>query len=280
MDQITFEYRQVFSRGILNNRYKLQWRRDQSNRTHQIRAHIPTDYPLSAPMLTTDLPCQPPALLSTSLSDNIRHIHSIITDYKDFFECMDELDSHCRILDPDSPRAGDAWRRVALYRHCSVHIDINPDSPRNIPRARFFGAEKRAGELRITWKQAPHVWDTSLTPFVNMKRLLKEAFVDLSKPQEERHRNEVECGICYAYKLDQSVQETPDVVCPNELCNKGFHPTCLYEWLRSSPESTRSFNVLFGKCPYCGEVKIFFCFDFKKKKYEGFFYCECGCLNE
>ncbi|OAD77547.1 hypothetical protein PHYBLDRAFT_141427 [Phycomyces blakesleeanus NRRL 1555(-)] len=214
MDQITFE--------------------DQSNRTHQIRAHIPTDYPLTAPTLTIDLPCSPPALLSTSLSDHIHHIYSLVSNYKDFFDCMDELDVHCRILDPDNPRTGDSWRRVALSHHCSVHIDINPDAPRDIPRARFFGAEKRSGELRIAWQQGSHAWDTSQTLFVNMKQILKDALVDLTKPQEESNHNEVECGICYAYKLDQSVQETPD-------------------WLRSSPASTRSFNVLFGKCPYCGE---------------------------
>ena len=65
---------------------------------------------------------------------------------------------------------------------------------------------------------------------------------------------DIECGICYAYVLKGEKRQTPDAICSNERCSRGFHPLCLYEWLRSDPSTSSSFNVLFGKCPYCGEV--------------------------
>lgn len=63
---------------------------------------------------------------------------------------------------------------------------------------------------------------------------------------------DIECGICYSYKLSDT--SIPDVICSNTLCSRGFHHSCLYEWLRGNPSTTQSFNVLFGKCPYCNEV--------------------------
>lgn len=42
---------------------------------------------------------------------------------------------------------------------------------------------------------------------------------------------DIECGICYIYKLHHETHgdQNPDVVCTNDQCNRGFHPSCLYE---------------------------------------------------
>ncbi|KAI7866543.1 WD-repeat region-domain-containing protein [Spinellus fusiger] len=234
MEHITFEYR------------------DTSERTYEIEASIPADYPLSAPLIKVDLPQPPSALTTTSLTDHIHHIHSLIHQYQDYFNCMDEIDTYGQILDPDHPRGVDTWRRIALTHHCSVHIEIQPDTPRYLPRVRFFGAEKRTTHLWSQWQKATSSWCNEDTPWKNLKCILSDVLIDQVQ-KEQGQGEDVECGICYAYKLDHTVQETPDTICVNDLCNRGFHPTCLYEWLRSNPNSTRSFNVLFGQCPYCSE---------------------------
>jgi hypothetical protein len=38
---------------------------------------------------------------------------------------------------------------------------------------------------------------------------------------------DIECGICYSYKLNNS--DTPDIICSNISCSRGFHYQCLYE---------------------------------------------------
>jgi hypothetical protein len=58
-----------------------------------------------------------------------------------------------------------------------------------------------------------------------------------------------ECGICYTFKLND---ELPDKVCEEPRCGRGFHPSCLAEWLHALPETRHSFGTLFGECPYCG----------------------------
>ena len=41
----------------------------------------------------------------------------------------------------------------------------------------------------------------------------------------------------------------PDTSC--ESCGQHFHAQCIGEWLQALPSSRRSFNVIFGNCPYC-----------------------------
>lgn len=60
---------------------------------------------------------------------------------------------------------------------------------------------------------------------------------------------ERECGVCYTFKLND---ELPDKVCEEPRCGRGFHPSCLAEWLHALPETRHSFGTLFGECPYCG----------------------------
>ena len=76
---------------------------------------------------------------------------------------------------------------------------------------------------------------------------------------------QVECGVCYSYRRkgnasvgkknihvgaerDVSVH-LPDFIC--NACGQAFHQLCVSEWLQSVPSTRRSFNMLFGSCPYC-----------------------------
>ena len=56
----------------------------------------------------------------------------------------------------------------------------------------------------------------------------------------------LDCGICYMYKLEDSI---PTEVC--DKCTQPFHMECLYEYLTTSPNATKSHDTIFGKCPFC-----------------------------
>ena len=67
----------------------------------------------------------------------------------------------------------------------------------------------------------------------------------------------VECGICYTHRLpteDGSESEAlPEEKCSNPSCSRHYHESCLFEWLNSLPTARRSFDRVFGSCPYCME---------------------------
>ena len=58
----------------------------------------------------------------------------------------------------------------------------------------------------------------------------------------------VDCAICYCYKLENSV---PTEVCDH--CSNPFHMECLYQYLISLPDSTKTVanDKIFGTCPFC-----------------------------
>ena len=76
-----------------------------------------------------------------------------------------------------------------------------------------------------------------------------------------------QCAICYTYRLavdgpgqggatsggttSGGATMIPEVACGNPCCNRSFHETCLSEWLQRLPSASRSFNTVFGHCPYC-----------------------------
>lgn len=76
--------------------------------------------------------------------------------------------------------------------------------------------------------------DPSATPFQNIKSIFGDKLVLKSEQGSVFTDNaaaDIECGICYIYKLHHETHgdQNPDVVCTNDQCNRGFHPSCLYE---------------------------------------------------
>jgi E3 ubiquitin-protein ligase FANCL len=58
------------------------------------------------------------------------------------------------------------------------------------------------------------------------------------------------CEICYAYR-SATTGAAPDRVCEEEACSRPFHASCLLSWLQAVPGARRSFDTVFGACPYC-----------------------------
>jgi E3 ubiquitin-protein ligase FANCL len=140
-------------------------------------------------------------------------------------------------------------RRIALRKHCSVEITIKPKRPRDICTCTFIGPENIVAELRTRFHSGQRAWDVNVTVRTNMETILKQTFP--SPATSSKSDFSVECGVCYSYRLedDKGTVLLPDTTC--ESCGQHYHATCIGEWLQALPSTRRSFNVLFGNCPYC-----------------------------
>ncbi|KAI7901335.1 WD-repeat region-domain-containing protein [Cokeromyces recurvatus] len=224
---------------------------DQANRQHLLKVILPIHYPFALPQVISELP-SPIEATSSELSILIKQHQILIEKYQTLFNCLDELDTHMRILEPEQPKRNDIWRRIALGHHCSLEIELNPESPMDSkPKVRFFGSLNRVNDLKNKWNEFK--WDKNRPIYQNLLNSFQLVSNSENKDLQEDYTmtGDIECGICYSYKLND--KDTPDIICDNLLCNRGFHYPCLYEWLRGNPATVQSFNILFGKCPYCNE---------------------------
>ena len=67
--------------------------------------------------------------------------HKVLSQYEDFWDMLDEIDSNTWVLEPDYPSRSCTNRRIALGNNASIHIDLNPANPRLLPECRFMGAD-------------------------------------------------------------------------------------------------------------------------------------------
>ncbi|ORY06328.1 hypothetical protein K493DRAFT_310656 [Basidiobolus meristosporus CBS 931.73] len=162
---------------------------------------------------------------------------------------LDDLDQNTWVLEPEKPSRDIMMRRIALGNLCSLQVDLNPQDPHSIPQCQIFGAESAIAPIRKLMNENLRSWDPELTTRKNLERLLSIQFP--SRHTATKNELNVECGICYSYRLDESI---PDQLCTNDKCGQPFHNRCLYEWLRAVPSTRQSFNTLFGLCPYCNDT--------------------------
>lgn len=231
---------------------------DAANRSHLLKVSLPMEYPYIPPQMTYDLPTSfttSTYTTRTSIKSIVDEFERLVNQYQPLFNCLDDIDKHMRIIEPDPPKRSETYRKIALGYHCSLYIDLGPNytaekgKPTNI---RFFGSQSRVQDLKAKWKS--YVWKKDESMHTNLKQSFQIVSSGNSQQQTNEdyiNTNDLECGICYSYKLDGG--ELPEVICSNSICNRGFHSLCLYEWLRSNPSTTTSFNILFGQCPYCNE---------------------------
>ena len=259
---------------------------DSNGRTHIIRVDLPPDYPNSPPTCTLNVPDGEMASSSNAapgpgssssfaavannnnnnnhsarrprtvpwlqgnqtLSAVLSHARQWLNEYNDFWTELDDFDSNTWILEPVRPSRSDVIRRIALRRHCSVEIRIKPDRPRDVCSCTFIGPEHIVATLRDAFHSGQRTWDSNLKVRTNMEKILGQPFP--SPATSNKSDFSVECGVCYAYRLEYGgATVLPDTTC--ESCGQHFHANCIGEWLQALPSTRRSFNVLFGSCPYC-----------------------------
>lgn len=241
--------------------------RDPAGREHVLSLQLPADYPFSAPQVSAALPERfvlstwdnngDASSSSSSLLSAVKEFEGVLGGYQALFSALDDMDAHCWVLEPERPLRSDVHRRIAIGRHASLRIELDARAPmRAVPDCRFLGSEAAVAPLRARLNENMRDWVTSgdLLPRANL-----EAVLGLRLPRApEREVGDgegatemelgLECGICYAYRLDDKV---PEVACDRAECARPYHRPCIVEWLKTLPDTRQSFETLFGACPYC-----------------------------
>ncbi|XP_028398537.1 E3 ubiquitin-protein ligase FANCL-like [Dendronephthya gigantea] len=226
---------------------------DTKGREHILTVHIPSKYPQVVPKCTADVPATFHFKGSSTAEDNMlesiyNEFSKVVLSYDVFWNVMDEIDQNCWILEPENPTRADASRRIALGNNTSLLVRINVQHPTTMPECHLMGADSVVMKLRENMNKNLDQWDPGRSVLVNLENLLEAKFPSRQTSQKEDFSQE--CGICYAYRLDNAI---PESACDDPRCGKPFHTNCLYEWLRSLPSSRQSFNIIFGECPYCNK---------------------------
>lgn len=228
--------------------------KDSANRSHTINLRLPVNYPSHVPLCAVSLPIDFEVQWNEgySLQSVISQFEELIESLQDFFRAMEDLDKNTWILEPEYPTWRETYRRIALGKHCSARIEVDPRAPiKGFPECRFLGSENAIGPFKQQLNQNIHNWDTSGTvlPRSNLEIILEMTLPtrDVNEDGEDGDLA-VECGICYSYRLDDQV---PDVACDLKECSKPYHRHCLTGWLQALPDTRESFGTLSGNCVYC-----------------------------
>lgn len=231
---------------------------DSAHRQHQVLVRLPHDYPATPPACSAALPRpvdlvwrtgrdgQPPS----TLADVVDQYRQAADSYQSLFAALDELHENTWVVEPERPTCADTYRRIIVAKHCTLHIELLGRDGNIIPEFRFNGSENLVRPLRERLADGLTTWDSGASPFANLTRILGTELPrpgPISQSQQQQDDFGVECGLCYAYRLDQAI---PDHVCDNSRCAKPFHHVCLFAQLQALP-GQRSFDKIFGRCAYC-----------------------------
>ncbi|XP_001510934.1 E3 ubiquitin-protein ligase FANCL [Ornithorhynchus anatinus] len=223
---------------------------DTSGRLHLITLQLKAQYPKEAPECWVDFPI--PFAVSWTSESSLASVHrqflAAAESLKSFWDTMDELDEKTWVVEPEKPSRSATMRRIVLGNNASINIEVDPRHPTMLPDCFFLGADHVVNPLGFKLSKNIHLWDPTNSLLQNLKDVLEMDFP--SRATLEKSEFTMDCGICYAYRLDGAI---PDQVCDNGKCGQPFHQACLYEWLRGLLSSRQSFNIIFGECPYCSK---------------------------
>ncbi|THU65958.1 hypothetical protein C4D60_Mb05t09130 [Musa balbisiana] len=195
---------------------------DKKGRVHKLEISLPRNYPESSPTIAADVPCINEVVWSekSRLKDVVQQ----------FDEAVTALFYYISVL-----------QAQGLYQS----------------RCRFFGPDSAVVLMRNNWKKNAIKWKVDKPFHENLAALLERELP--GPPVSSKDDGQVDCGICYAQflpvddELGANSGSAPDYTCENPSCSKAFHTVCLRDWLHSITTTRKSFDVLFGDCPYCSE---------------------------
>jgi hypothetical protein len=186
---------------------------DKKERKHSILVHIDSnEYPNSISKYEVDLPLNVD-LVFKSLKDLLKHFDSLIEEYQTFWNLLIDIDENCFVIEPERPLFSHSMRRIAIGKHSSLMIDLNPKNPHSIPEFEFLGAESFINPLRNNLYQNLLKWNSKYSIRSNLENILNFQFPKRSLETEEDLDFSIECGICMCYKLEN---EIPDKICDNK----------------------------------------------------------------
>ncbi|RCI02025.1 hypothetical protein CU098_000389, partial [Rhizopus stolonifer] len=181
--------------------------RDEKGRDHALKVTLPINYPFVVPQIVAHLPVS--IEISPSIATLVRQHEQIVHRYQNVFNCLDELDQHMKVVDPENPKRDEMWRKIALGHHCSLHLEIvNPLLPFDKPQIMLFGGEKRVGDLRKAWERA--AWNKEISLYANLMNIFQLVSNESAEKEDYTNTTDIECGICYSYKLENG--EAPETI--------------------------------------------------------------------
>jgi len=224
---------------------------DRNNRKHSLKIKFPQEYPDIAPTISADLPCQTEFHFSKTkgLMGVLLQYEKYLNMFQALWDELDQVDQEMWVLEPEQPLRSDVTRRIALGKGSSLTFTVNPSFPNVKPDYQLLGSDRVIGPLQENLSTSFDLWDERKSIVDNWKKILGIEIPTRSNSKKEDIQGE--CGICYNYKLEDN--KIPDRTCEDLRCQQQFHATCLYEWLRVLPTGQRSFNTIYGECPYCSK---------------------------
>ena len=187
---------------------------------------------------------------SSKICDVYKEYVEKTNQFKPIRQALLDLGTHTRVLEPTSS-LWDPKIIVAFAPGVCIEISLDPSNPEAVPKILIQGPDRKIQPLLSALASNIHKYDSEYSLAVNLERILEvelPSSCSLDQTSLDNDRDSVECGICYVYKLGDSV---PTEVCDNEKCGQPFHAECLYEHLSTSHGATKSHNTIFGKCPFC-----------------------------
>ncbi|GAB6021123.1 hypothetical protein CHUAL_003757 [Chamberlinius hualienensis] len=232
--------------------------KDERSREHILALLMPAEYPTVAPKSVCDLPsnfnifwedvCMIDFLKGNGLSDIVCQFEKQLRFYQTLWNELDDIDAKTWVMEPEKPRKSDLTRRVALGEGASLIFTVDAINPRAPPVWQMMGNDRVISPLQVTLDKTFTNWNETLSVVDNWKTVLK---MELPSPMNTNREDvQIDCGICYVFKLGDKI---PDRRCEDLKCKREYHSECLYEWLQSLPSSRRTFNTIFGECPYCNK---------------------------
>ncbi|KAL7641219.1 UNVERIFIED_CONTAM: hypothetical protein RMT77_008357 [Armadillidium vulgare] len=229
--------------------------RDKASREHRLLITVPADYPKEDFTVFGDLPVEVDFSTKRSLCDLYKMWEEELMAYQLLWNILDCLDETAFVLDPEKPMKKHLMRRIILENQVSVHLTFSPVHPLDPPKCQLLGPSSLVMPLNDKLITLYQVWDSSRSVVDNIEHTLKVSVIkkgskELSNDFSLLVDVNVECAVCYSLRLEDQL---PDFTCDH--CQKNFHPSCLYEWLRYLPSSRQNAQYIRGDCPFCTKIK-------------------------
>lgn len=264
---------------------------DQGERTHFLSISLPPTFPATLPkIISADLPVaftlhRNSTTGLVALQDVMHQFEDKIEFFQRFWDALDDLDQTALIIEPSAPTRSCTYRRVALEKHVTLTITLDPLDLDSVPDLHFMGSDRAVQPILYTVRTNRPLWRAAGTLRENLCALLGAPLPEKDSVGVGEDGAIVaedvgaECAICYNYRrpvegrdggcgcdedqfmaearngenkvAEQDQGDVPEINCDNSACGKPFHRLCLREWLAADATTRQSFDTLFGACPYC-----------------------------